>query len=94
MYLVFMRLHVAGCVSSMDAIGISTHAFVAELAMSSFVYMPGPIGKFEDGYHSATKFLTSSLFFQINASVMLADEIDALTGRAWVSKLSATSSVQ
>jgi hypothetical protein len=94
MFFVFMRLHVAGAVSLMDAIGMSVHAFVAELAMSSFVYMEPLIGKFEDGYHSPTKFLVSSLFFQMNASVMLADEIDALTGRAEVSKLRATSSVQ
>jgi len=89
-----MRLHVAGAEPLIDEIGISVHAFVVELAMSLFVYMEPLIGKFEEGYHSATKFLVSSLFIQKNASVMLAEEMDAPTGSAEVSKSRATSSVQ
>jgi len=89
-----MRFHVAGAVALIDAIGMSFQALVVELERSALVYIAPLIGKFEAGYHSATKFRMSSLFFQKNASVMVAEEIEAPTGRAEVSKSSATSSVQ
>ena len=78
----------------MDAMGMSLQAFVEEAEKSELVYIEPLIGKFDDGYHSATKFRESSLFFQINASVIVAEEIDAPVGRAEVSKLRATISVQ